>query len=148
MTKRLLNLTTAGLLVIVAGGVVAGFTFNFSKLNNEFLEKGLSRQGRIISVHESSTAPDTKVRHTAQIQANLATSEEDALISIVEVNIPPNFSAELEIGSQIPLLVLPGDPPSVRLKAQTKETSYEVGYILATTLGILGLVLIWINRSK
>ncbi|MDB4445109.1 hypothetical protein N9156_02135, partial [Akkermansiaceae bacterium] len=72
MTKRLLNLTTAGLLVIVAGGVVAGFTFNFSKLNNEFLEKGLSRQGRIISVHESSTAPDTKVRHTAQIQANLA----------------------------------------------------------------------------
>ena len=44
MTKRLLNLTTVGLLVIVAGGVVAGFTFNFTKRNNEFLEKGLSRQ--------------------------------------------------------------------------------------------------------
>ncbi|MCH1421157.1 MAG: hypothetical protein L7W40_12720, partial [Akkermansiaceae bacterium] len=41
-----------------------------------------------------------------------------------------------------------GNPPSVRLKTQTKETSYEVGYILATTLSILGLVLIWMNRSK
>ena len=148
MTKRLLNLNTVGLLVIVAGVVVAGLTFNFTKRNNEFLENGLTRQGRIISFHESSTASDTKVRHTAQIQANLATSEEDALISIVEVDISPDFSDELEIGSQIPLLVLPGDPPSVRLKTQTKEAIFGVGYILATMLGILGLVLIWINRSK
>ena len=148
MTKRLLNLNTVGLLVIVAGVVVAGLTFNFTKRNNEFLENGLTRQGRIISFHESSTASDTKVRHTAQIQDNLATSEEDALISIVEVDISPDFSDELEIGSQIPLLVLPGDPPSVRLKTQTKEAIFVVGYILATTLGILGLVLIWINRSK
>jgi hypothetical protein len=148
MTKRLLNLTTVGLLVIVAGGMVAGLTFHFTKLNDESLEQGLSRQGRIISIYESSTAPDTKVRYTAQIQADLATSEEDTLISIVEVDIPRDFSAELAIGSQIPLLVLPGNPPSVRLKTQTKETSYEVGYILATTLSILGLVLIWMNRSK
>ncbi|MGB1888933.1 MAG: DUF3592 domain-containing protein, partial [Akkermansiaceae bacterium] len=148
MTKRLLNLTTVGLLVIVAGGMVAGLTFHFTKLNDESLEQGLSRQGRIISIYESSSAPDTKVRYTAQIQADLATSEENTLISIVEVDIPRDFSAELAIGSQIPLLVLPGNPPSVRLKTQTKETSYEVGYILATTLSILGLVLIWMNRSK
>jgi hypothetical protein len=56
MTKRLLNLNTVGLLVIVAGVVVAGLTFNFTKRNNEFLENGLTRQGRIISFHESSTA--------------------------------------------------------------------------------------------
>ena len=148
MKKRLLNLTTVGVLVFVAGGIVAGLTFHFTKLNDEFLEKGLSRQGRIISIYESSSAPDTKVRYTAQIQADLATSEENTLISIVEVDIPRDFSAELAIGSQIPLLVLPGNPPSVRLKTQTKETSYEVGYILATTLSILGLVLIWMNRSK
>ena len=148
MMKRLLNLTSAGLLAIFAGIVVAGLTFTLTKRNNEFLENGLTRQGRIISVHESNTAPDSEVQHTAQIQANLASSEEDTLLSIVEVDIPPDFLAKLEIGSQIPLLVLPGDSPSVRLKTKKKEATFEIGYLFATTLGILGLVLIWHTRNN
>ena len=148
MTKRLLTLTNAGLLAIVAGLVVAGLTFNFTNHNDEFLENGLTRQGRIISIRESSTHPDSKIRHTAQIQANLASSDADTLISIVEVDIPPDFFAEIEVGSQLPLFILPGDPPSVRLKTKTKEATFRIGYLLAATLGILGLVLIWLSRSK
>lgn len=144
MIKPLLNLTNAGLLVIVAGLVVAGLTANLSKRNDEFLKEGLTRPGRVISLHEAG--PDSKTNDSVKVRANLASSEDETLISIVEVEVPAETFHETEVGSQIPLLVLPGDPPSVRLKTKTEEATFGTGYLLATALGILGLVLIGLDR--
>jgi len=142
--KQLLNLTNAGLLVIVAGLVVAGLTVNLSKRNDEFLKEGLTRPGRVISLHEAD--PDSKTNASVKVRANLASSEEETLISIVEVEIPAETFHETEVGSQISLLVLPGDPPSVRLKTKTEGATFGTGYLLATAISILGLVLIGLDR--
>lgn len=140
MIKRLLTLTSAGLLVIVAGLVIAGLTLNFTNLNDEFLEKGIPRQGRVISIQ------DSEIQNTIQVRANLANSGNETLISIVKIEVPSDFFAETEVGSQIPLLILPGDPPSVRLKTDTDRATYNDGYLLGAALGVLGLVLIWLDR--
>lgn len=146
MTKRLFNLTNAGLLAIVAGIIVAGLKFNSTKRDNEFHRNGLTRQGRIISLNESSSPSNSKIQHTAQIQVNLASSKENTLVRIVEVDIPPDFSAKTEVGSKVSLLILPGDRPSIRLK--TKKVNFGINYLIATTLGILGLILIWLSRHN
>lgn len=144
MIKQLLNLTNAGLLVIVAGLVVAGLTFNFAQRNGEFLEDGLTRHGRVISLHQADSADADSVR----VQANLASSDNETLMSIVEVQIPPEIFEETEVGDRITLLLLPRDPPSVRLKTKTEEASFGTGYLLAIAFGILGLVLIWLDRHE
>ena len=148
MIKRLLNSTNSGLLVIIAGLLVAGLTYRLSNRNDEFLEEGLLRQGRVISLHQTGTHPDSGIKDSVRVQANLANSDDKTLISIIEVEIPPEIFAKTEVGSQIPLLLLPGDPPSVRLKTKTEEASFGTGYLLAVALGILGLVLIWLDRHK
>ncbi|MDB4438587.1 hypothetical protein N9195_03265, partial [bacterium] len=103
--KRLLTLTNAGLLVMVAGLLVAGLTYSLSNRNDEFLEEGLIRQGRVISLHEAGTHPDSEIKDSVRVQANLASSDDETLISIVEVEIPPETFAETEVGSQISLLL-------------------------------------------
>ncbi len=148
MIKQLLTLTNAGLLVIVAGLVVAALTFGLSNRNDRFLEEGIARQGRVISLHKAGTHTDSEDKDSVRVRANLANSDNETLISIVEVKVPPETFEETEVGSQIPLLLLPGDPPSVRLKTKTEEATFGTGYLLALSLGILGLVLIWLDRHE
>lgn len=144
MIKRICNLTTGGLLVIVLGVVVAGLTIWFSSKNARFLEQGITREGRVISQHD----PDSGSEHTLRVLANLSIDPDTVLARIVEVKVPARALEDSPVGSQIPLLILPGDPPSVRLKTKTEEASFGTGYLLALALLILGLLLLWLDRRK
>jgi len=144
MIKRIFTLTTGGLLVIVLGVIVAGLTFWLSNETDQFLKEGITREGRIISRHDSPTGPT----QTLRVRADIATKAHEVLIRIVEVEVPGDTLEESPVGSQIALLILPGDPPSVRLKTKTEEASFATGYFLALAIITLGLILIWRDRRE
>lgn len=144
MIKRILNLTAGGLLVIGLGVIVAGLTIWFSSSNDRFLEEGLTREGRIISRHHSDSEP----KHTLRVRADISTDANEVLTRIVEVEVPAETFTQSPVGSQIALLILPGDPPAIRLKTKTEDASFGTGYLLAFAMVVLGLVLIWLDRRE
>ncbi len=144
MIKRVFTLTTGGLLVIVLGIIVAGLTLWLSEINERFLKDGITREGRIISRHDSPTDP----KQTLNVRADISTNANEVLIRIVKVEVPVDIFEESPVGSKIALLILPGDPPSVRLKTKIEDASFSTGYFLALAMIILGLPLIWLDRRQ
>ena len=148
MTKALVTLTNVGIVVLVSALVVVGFALSSSNRNREFLDEGSTRDGRVVSRHEAGSESDSTTGDFLRVKVNLATKDDEVVNRLVEVQVPSEFFENTQVGSKIPLLVLPGDPPTVRLKTKTEKASFTTGYLLAAALAVLGVVLIWLDRRE
>lgn len=149
MKPPFLSLTNGGVLVVMLGLIIAGLSSHFSSKNDEFLERGLLRAGRVVSAKNPKDQPNGSPKYALRIMTNVSPEVTGTDMKIIEVGVDGGEFKKASVGSQLKLIIIPGDPPRARLTGSTKGTSYRVGYVIASLFISLGLLILWLAwRNK
>ncbi|MFT6178867.1 MAG: hypothetical protein ACJAQT_001475 [Akkermansiaceae bacterium] len=144
MKSPFLSLTNGGIIVILLGLIVAGLSSHLSGKNDEFLEHGLLRAGRIVSAHPPKNQLENSPKYALRIMTNVSPDVSGIDMQIIEVGVKDGEFKKASVGSQLKLIIIPGAPPRARLAGSTKNTSYRVGYVIASLFICLGLLIFWL----
>ncbi len=147
MKTPFLSRTTGGILAIFLGLVFLALSSHQASKNHEFIEKGLSREGRVISHQQADDEPEFLLR----LMTNVSAENQSADMKIIEIPVQEGDFEKAPVGSLLKLTLIPGDPPRSRLAASTKHHSYHsyhsyrFGYVFGSFAICLGILLLWLD---
>lgn len=139
MKKRAISNTSIGLSAVIIGLIIAIVTWFLSPKRDEFRQHGLQRQGRVLSV---SASPSPTLRLLTNTSANSTNME------VVEVGIPEEALEKAPVGSHVALLILPGDPPRVRLDTPVNKAPTRTRLVIASFFTCIGIFFLWLDLPR
>jgi len=118
MKSPFLSLTIGGILALIVGLIFIGRSFHHSGQNDEFLERGLLREGRVVSHEEPGADSDYAFR----LMTNVSPEVTGADMQILEVEVKEGDFEKAPVGALVKLVLIPGDPPRARLAGSAKRS--------------------------
>ncbi len=140
MKTPFLSLTNGGILAILLGLIFLGIGSYHSGKNDEFLERGLLREGRVVSHQKSDHSPEYVLR----LMTNVSHKVTGADMQIIELEVKDRDFEKAPVGSLVKLVLIPGNPPRARLAGSAKRTNYRFSYVLASLCICLGALMLWL----
>lgn len=139
MKKPAISNTSIGLSAVFIGLFIAIVTWFLSPKRDDFRQHGLERKGRVLSLTESP-AP------TLRLLTN--TSANSTKMEIVEVEVPENALEKAPVGSNVSLLILPGDPPRASLDTPINKAPTRTRLVIASFFTCVGIFFLWLDLPK
>jgi hypothetical protein len=144
MKSPFLSPSTGGILALFLGFLFIGLSSHHSQQNDEFLERGLLREGRVVSHDDADGGTPSLLR----IMTNVSPKVSGADMQIIEVKVKKGDIQKAPVGSLLNLVLIPGDPPRARLAGSAKRVNYRFGYVIASLCICLGLLLLWLGWRR
>ena len=140
MKSPFFSLIAGGILAIIIGFVFIGRSSYQSGQNDEFLERGLLREGRVVS-HQS---PASHSDYALRLKTNVSPEVTGTDVKILEVEVKKGDFEKAPVGAFVKIVLIPGDPPRARLTGSAQRSSHRFGYVYASLSLCIGAILLWL----
>lgn len=144
MKTPFLSLTTGGILALLLGLTFLAVSSNQSGKNDEFLERGLLREGRVVSQQQETDSQKPLLR----LMTNVSPEVTGADMQIIPLEIKKSDLEKAPVGSLIKLILIPGNPPRARLAGSTTRRAHRFGYVFSSLCICLGILLLWLEWRR
>ena len=145
MKTPFLSFTNAGIIAVILGLVFMGLSSHHSNQNDEFLERGLLRTGRVISQQDPRDPASQHSGYLLRVITNISPNVSESDIQIIEVEVTGKEFKKATVGVQLKLILIPDHPPRARLAGSAKRKTHRIGYAAASLCIFLGLLLLWLD---